>query len=82
MTADGAFLCHPLLLLLVSSLCLLPAVPIKERAGAPGVVLRPDVHIGVLRSLVCMLMGMRQVPDGHANAEGDSCTRSKQTSEH
>lgn len=46
------------LLSLVLSLVLIPAVLIKERAGAPGEVLAADVHVGVLNLLVVVLMSV------------------------
>lgn len=57
---------------------LIPAVLVEEGAGAPGVVLGADVHVGVLHALL-VLMRVRQVIDAHTYAHRDGCASSSNT---
>ncbi len=59
-------------------LLVLPAVHVEECAGAPGVVLGPDVHVGV-HNLVLVLVRLRQVIDAHPDADWDGCTHTHRT---
>ncbi len=72
-TLRSAALPAPLVLFLGLAALLGPALLVEQRAVAPGEFLGADVHVAVLGPLVVVLMRVRQVPRGHADAQRDGC---------